>query len=213
MPTVEQFAITSSSDGCSTAGLRPLNDQIVKVLLKAVNTDDETHLVRCDDIPHLHGGGNSTIPLLQPAARQALQHAIEQRGHTLNLVHGYRTIAQQFVLLQWKILGRCSITAARRPGTSDHERGIAIDIDDFSGWKQFLQSNGWEWAGPGDKGHFSFHGPGVSPLVLTESVLSFQKLWNLNHPEDQIDEDGVYGDTQTGARLLRSPIEGFELTP
>ena len=50
-------------------------------------------------------------------------------------------------------------------------------------------------------------------MVITQSVLSFQKLWNLNHPEDQIDEDGVYGDTQTGARLLRSPIEGFELTP
>jgi len=61
--------------------------------------------------------------------------------------------------------------------------------------------------------HFSFHGPGVSPLVITQSVLSFQKLWNLNHPEDQIDQDGVYGDKQTGARLLRSPIEGFELTP
>lgn len=174
MPTVEQFAIASSSEGCSTAGLRPLNDQIVKVLLKAVNTGSEANLVACDDIPHLQVTGNSTIPLLQPTARQALQHAIEQRGHTLNLVHGYRTIAQQFVLLQWKIHGRCSITAARRPGTSDHECGIAIDIDDFSGWKQFLQSNGWEWAGPGDKGHFSFHGPGVSPWSLLRVFFHFR---------------------------------------
>jgi hypothetical protein len=136
---------------------------------------------------------------------------IAQEGRQLKLIHAYRTIAQQFVLLQWKIRGRCNITAARRPGTSDHERAIAIDIDEFSAWKDALESNGWDWAGPGDRGHFSFRGPGVSPKVLTESVRSFQKLWNLNHPDARIDEDGIFGDVQTGPALLRSPIEGFEI--
>ena len=213
MPTVEEFAIASAQNGCSTAGLRPLNNQIVQVLLKAVNTPDETNLVLCDDIELLRVIGNSTIPLLQPAARASLKRVIEQKNHRMDLIHAYRTIAQQFVLLEWKRRGKCHITQARKPGTSDHERGIAIDIDEFSVWKEPLEDNGWTWAGSGDKGHFSFHGPGVSPLVLTESVLSFQKLWNLNHPDDPIDEDGVYGDEQTGPRLLLAPIEGFELVP
>jgi hypothetical protein len=211
MPTVKQFATTSSQNGCSTSGLRPLNEQIVQVLLSSVNTATETHLVRCDDIPLLRVSGNSTIPLLQPAARNSLQRVIAQKGRQLKLIHAYRTIAQQFVLLQWKIRGRCRITAARRPGTSDHERAIAIDIDEFSVWKEALESAGWDWAGPGDRGHFSFHGPGVSPKVLTESVRSFQKLWNLNNPDDLIDEDGIFGDEETGPRLLLSPIQGFEI--
>lgn len=211
MPTVQQFATTSSQNGCSTSGLRPLNQQIVQVLLAAVNTESETNLVRCDDIPRLRVSGNSTIPLLQPAARESLREVIAQQGRPLKLIHAYRTIAQQFVLLQWKIRGRCNITAARRPGTSDHERAIAIDIDDFSVWRAALESNGWAWAGPGDRGHFSFRGPGVSPKVLTESVRSFQKLWNLNNPDDLIDEDGIFGDIETGPRLLLSPVQGFEI--
>ena len=211
MPSVQQFATTSSQNGCSTAGLRPLNEQIVEVLLSSVNTNNETNLVRCDDIPRLRVIGNSTIALLQPAARESLQEVIAREGRQLKLIHAYRTIAQQFVLLQWKIRGRCNITAARRPGTSDHERAIAIDIDDFSVWREALERNGWDWAGPGDRGHFSFRGPGVSPKVLTESVRSFQKLWNLNNPDDLIDEDGVFGDIETGPRLLLLPIEGFEI--
>ncbi len=211
MPTVEQFAVASAQSGCSTAGLRKLNDQIVEVLLAAVNTEEETNLVPCDDIPLLRVIGNSTIPLLQPAARASLQRVIEQKDRHLDLIHAYRTIAQQFVLLQWKLRGKCGITQARKPGTSDHERGIAIDIDDFDVWKSTLQSNGWAWAGPGDRGHFRFTGDGVNPGVITESVRAFQILWNRNNPNDPIDEDGIFGDVQTGPRLLRSPVDGFPI--
>jgi N-acetylmuramoyl-L-alanine amidase len=211
MPTVEQFAIASALNGCSTAGLQALDDQIVEVLLAAVNTGMETNLVSCTDIPLLKVVGNSTIPLLQPAARKSLKRVIEQKGRQLNLIHAYRTIAQQFVLREWKRHGKCRITAARDPGSSDHERAIAIDIDDHEVWKEALKSNGWVWAGPGDRGHFSFHGDGVSPKVLTESVRAFQILWNRNHPEDPIDEDGVFGDIETGPRLLLAPVEGFEI--
>ena len=213
MPTVEQFT-TGSLQGCSTAPLRPLDDQIVNLLLATVNTPEETNLVRCDDIPGVNLVGNSTIPLLQPAARESLRQVMEQVGRELSLFHAYRTVAQQFVLLQWRIHGRCDITSARRPGTSDHERGIAIDLDShdhFSTWKHALETHGWVWAGDGDRGHFSFHGPGVNPNVITESVRSFQRLWNLNNPDDLIDDDGVYGDIETGPRLLLSPIEGFPI--
>lgn len=211
MPTVEQFATASAQNGCSTAGLRKLNNQIVEVLLAAVNTAEETNLVSCTDIPLLRVSGNSTIPLLQPAARASLQHVIELKNRHLDLIHAYRTVAQQFVLREWRNKGRCGITQARTPGTSDHERGIAIDIDDFEVWKSTLQNNGWAWAGPGDRGHFRFTGAGINPDVITESVRAFQVLWNRNNPNDLIDEDGIFGDIQTGPRLLLSPIEGFPI--
>ena len=213
MPTVEEFAISSAQNGCSTAGLRPLNNQIVEVLLKAVNTENETNLVPCEDIELLRVIGNSTIALLQPAAHASLKRVIEQKNRRMDLIHGYRTIAQQFVLLEWKRRGKCRITAARKPGTSDHERGLAIDVDNFELWKNALESAGWDWAGPGDQGHFSFHGDGVNEDLVRDSVRAFQVLWNHNNPNDRIDEDGKFGDVQTGPRLLLSPLDGFAMVP
>ena len=204
MPTVQEFA---DSNGCSTARLRPLNNQILQILLNVVNTPSETSLVPCDDIPLLEIVGGSTIPLLQPAARESLQHVIEQKNQQLHLRHAFRTIAQQYVLREW--IGTCGITSARKPGTSDHERGLAIDIDQNSVWRSTLQSNGWHWAGDGDPGHFNYVGDNVNPNVLSESVRAFQVLWNRNNPGDPIDEDGIYGDVQTGPRLRISPIDGF----
>jgi N-acetylmuramoyl-L-alanine amidase len=207
MPTVQQFADDLS---CSTAGLRPLTNQILEVLLNSINIPEEPSLVRCDDIPLLRMVGGSTIPMLQPAARASLEQVIEQKDRELQLVHGYRTIAQQYVLREW--VNRCpSITAARRPGTSDHERGLAIDVNEFSVWKNTLIDNGWVWAGMGDRGHFRFAGDDVDPTVLTESVRAFQILWNRNNPNDLIDEDGIYGEEQTGPALRVSPIEGFPI--
>ena len=206
MPTVQQFA---NSDTCSTHDLRRLNNQILTILLNTVNTEAETSLVACDDIPLLEVVGGSTIPLLQPAACASLQQVIEEKNEQLNLRHAYRTIAQQFVLREW--VGRCGITSARKPGTSDHERGLAIDIDENAVWRSALTSNGWHWAGSGDPGHFNFIGDDVNPNVLKESVRAFQILWNRNNPDDLIDEDGIYGDVQTGPRLRISPIEGFAI--
>jgi hypothetical protein len=205
MPTVQQFADARS---CSTSGLRPLTNQILEVLLNSINVPEEPSLVRCDDIPLLRMVGGSTIPMLQPAARASLQRVIEQKDRELQLVHAYRTIAQQYVLKEW--VGKCqSITAARRPGTSDHEGGLAIDINEFSVWKNTLVNNGWVWAGMGDKGHFRFAGANVDRTVITESVRAFQILWNRNNPNDLIDEDGVYGEEQTAPALRISPIGGF----
>lgn len=189
MTSVGEFAVTSANSGCSTAGLRNLNDQIVALLLPAVNDGTNKNLVTCADIPRLKVAGNSTIALLQPAARTALELAISAKGQELRLIHAYRTIAQQFVLRQWKLSGKCEITSARKPGSSDHERGIAIDVDDFETWKATLESHNWKWAGLGDRGHFSFIGTPTSERVLTEGVRAFQRLWNQHHPKDRIAED------------------------
>lgn len=207
MSTVQQFADARS---CSTRGLRPLTNQILEVLLNSINVPEEPSLVRCDDIPGLRMVGGSTIPMLQPAARASLQRVIELRDRELQLVHAYRTIAQQYVLKEW--VGKCqSITAARRPGTSDHEGGLAIDVNEFSVWKNTLVNNGWVWAGMGDRGHFRFAGDNVDRTVITESVRAFQILWNRNNPNDLIDEDGIYGEEQTAPALRVSPIEGFPI--
>ncbi|HKS28726.1 MAG TPA: M15 family metallopeptidase [Pyrinomonadaceae bacterium] len=201
MTTVSEFALSST---CSTAGLRPLNDQILALLLPVVSAE----LVRCDDI--LRPSGNSTIALLQPAAKESLRHAIDARGRQMELVHGYRTVAQQMVLREWFLHGqRCGIKSARAPGRSDHEKGTAIDINDFAGWKPFLTNRGWQWAGMGDRAHFHFVGGGTTDRILRESIRAFQRLWNQHNPQDRIAEDGVYGEGETGPRLRRSPIEGF----
>jgi MYXO-CTERM domain-containing protein len=39
-------------------------------------------------------------------------------------------------------------------------------------------------------------------------VLTFQVVWNLNHPDDRIDEDGLYG-PMTASRVAASPAGGF----
>jgi hypothetical protein len=55
--------------------------------------------------------------------------------------------------------------------------------------------------------HYDFVGQGAVNLRGL-SVKAFQRLWNRNHPEDPIGEDGAYG-TETEKRLARAPIGGF----
>ena len=50
----------------------------------------------------------------------------------------------------------------------------------------------------------------ASPDIRGMDVHAFQRLWNRNHPEDPIDEDGVYG-PNTDARLAQAPAEGFPI--
>lgn len=204
MPTVAEFA---NSDTCSTGGLRGLNGQIVSLLRPIV----EDIFVSCEEVVTMVG--NSTIPFLQLAAKEALARAVEEKGEKLPLVHAYRTVAQQYVLRRWFLTGRCDITAARPPGSSPHERGAGIDVQadpqELQAWRTVLENNGWQWAGPGDRGHFTYYGDGVDLRLLPEGVRSFQKLWNIHNPNDLIDEDGIFGEIQTGPRLLKSPIEGF----
>ena len=202
MPTVAEFAI--SDTGCSTGGLKGLNAQIVSLLSPTV----EDIFVSCEDVVTVVGP--STIPFLQRAAKNALARAVEQKGERLRLVHAYRTVAQQYVLRQWFLRGKCGITDARPPGRSPHERGAGIDMrGDPQQWRTILENNGWHWAGPGDPGHFTFLGNGVDMRLLKEGVRAFQRLWNKHNPTDRIEEDGIFGEIETGPRLLRSPVEGF----
>jgi N-acetylmuramoyl-L-alanine amidase len=42
-------------------------------------------------------------------------------------------------------MGACGITLAAKPGTSNHEAGLAIDVNDNAGWNKYLTSQGFTW--------------------------------------------------------------------
>jgi hypothetical protein len=57
-----------------------------------------------------------------------------------------RTIAQQLILFQQAQANRCGITIAAEPGKSNHQSGLALDIEDHAGLATFPRSSGLEVA-------------------------------------------------------------------
>jgi len=98
------------------------------------------------------------------------------------------------------------------PGTSNHQTGLAIDIEDPRGWEPYLMKYGWNPL-PGDDPHFDYQGAGATDM-RSNSILAFQQLWNKNNPSEKIGEDGRYaeGGESEGA-LNRSPANGFAKAP
>ncbi len=64
---------------------------------------------------------------------------------------------------------------------------------------------------PGDPPHFDYQGDAILDL-RSQSILAFQQLWNQNHPNEIISEDGGFG-PKTEAALNRSPAQGFPKAP
>ncbi|MFO0667149.1 MAG: M15 family metallopeptidase, partial [Polyangiaceae bacterium] len=95
------------------------------------------------------------------------------------------------------------------PGNSNHESGLAVDVDDNAAWRSAFEANGFKWLGASDPVHFDYKGPGSIDMDGL-SVYAFQRLWNRNHPEDLIAEDKDYG-TETEKRLAKSPVGGFPI--
>lgn len=187
---------------CETSAVRGLDQQ----LIDEINALVPNALVSIEDL-NVEVAGSSVWPLVQLPAKEALQRAIDERGITLQVNSGYRTVAAQYMLYQQFQEGRCGITIAASPGSSNHEFGLALDIVDPEGWLPFLERQGWKWFGPEDDVHFDFKEGGNQDIV-SKGVLAFQRLWNRNNPNDAIPEDGLYGDL-TAARLGNSPAEGF----
>jgi hypothetical protein len=119
----------------------------------------------------------------------------------------FRTVAQQYLLLQWFNLGRCGITAAAAVGRSNHESGRAVDLANFSTRVTAMANRGWAHDVAGDPVHFDHLS---SADIRGKDTLAFQRLWNRNHPSDLIAADGAYG-PQTEARLRQSPATGFAI--
>ena len=134
---------------------------------------------------------------------------------TPTVTSALRTLPQQF------LLHRCeNKVAAILP--SQHARvevgtkvDLPIDISGYSSWITPLTDHNFEWFGERDRVHFDYQGEGITSLAGL-SVRAFQQLWNRNHPEDLIAEDGIYGPQTeahhhvTGSRILRSLAASLE---
>lgn len=153
--------------------------------------------------------GDAAFPYVQTPGKQALQKAIQARGVKLLVNSSYRTIAQQMLLFNDRFKNPNPVAP---PGRSNHQTGLAIDIEDPRGWEPFLIAQGWQPL-PGDDPHFDYLGSGTTD-IRRDSILAFQKLWNINNPNEKITEDGGFAEGgETEGALNRSPAFGFAKAP
>jgi hypothetical protein len=187
--------------GCSTFILDGLSQQLIA----------EQNCIRAGALVSFAGAagisiGSNVYPFLETNARDGLVAAA--KAHGISVTSAFRTLAQQYLLYRWYQNGQCGIGLAAVPGNSNHETGIAVDVSNYSAALSAMTNHGFTHSYPSsDPVHFDYTGGGTTDL-RAESVLAFQKLWNLNHPKDPIAEDGAYG-PQTGSRLSQSPTDGF----
>ena len=191
-------AVTQS---CSTTSVKGLSQQLVD----EINCLSPGTLSSIASIKGL-SLGSAVFPYLQTPAATALSKAVSARGTTMTMNSALRTLPQQYLLYEWYLQGRCGIGLAASPGNSNHESGLAVDIEDNTGWNSYMSARGWKWFGSADPVHFDYVSGGVD--LRGPSVLAFQKLWNENNPNDTIAEDGDYG-PDTEKRIVKSPIGGF----
>jgi hypothetical protein len=146
--------------------------------------------------------GSAVLPYLAPDAKRDLQAEANASINSL-----FRTVVQQYLLYEWYQQGRCGIAVAATPGNSNHETGRAADLGNWASVIGAMSNHGWSHDVPGDDVHFDHL---ASPDARGLDVHAFQRLWNRNHPDDHIDEDGIYG-PMTAARIARSPSGGFPI--
>ncbi|NUQ73662.1 MAG: D-alanyl-D-alanine carboxypeptidase family protein [Polyangiaceae bacterium] len=193
----------AAQSSCSTTSVKGLSQQIID----QAACIDPNAFVKVPAQPNLVLG-SAVFPYLELPAKDAFVNALKSKpGTTMTVNSMLRTVAQQYLLYSWSLAGKCGIGLAAKPGNSNHETGLALDIQQYNTWMTALQNNGFKWFGNSDAVHFDYNGPGAVNYKGMD-VKAFQQLWNMNHPNDLIDEDGVYG-PQTEARLKQSPADGF----
>lgn len=202
-PSIEGTPVSSfETTSCTTSVVLALSLQIAQ----EVDCLQPGQLVPFMETPGIEFVGSAVLPYVSDAARIDLLAAVEAMpGTTLQVTSGFRTVVQQYLLRRWFELGRCGITAAAQPGSSNHESGRALDVSNYSAWITTMEAHGWSHNIPGDPVHFEHL---ASPDIRGADVLAFQRLWNKNAPDDPIAEDGDYGPA-TAARVERAPAEGF----
>jgi lysozyme family protein len=137
-------------------------------------------------------------PYLSKKAEESLGKVVYTKNLYINSC--YRTVAQQLILYQNAKM--CGLVAAK-PGTSNHQSGLAIDIEDSHYWADQLETLGWNKLGSFDDMHFDFNGINLQAL----SIKAFQILANKNNYV--LTTDGTLGE-KTFYALQHAPVEGFE---
>jgi len=181
------------TSGCSTAGIGPLDAQLVAEMLRLSGGKlaKITH-------PNVKFTSDRVHPYLSAAGHAALLRAAASGEVQIN--SALRTVADQFLL-------HAGCRGAAVPGGSSHESGRAIDVKNWPACRVALLAAGFTQPIPTNSAYFEVPGGNLRKL----SVQAFQSLWNANHPEDRIAEDGVAA-TQTLSRIARAPSEGFPAT-
>jgi hypothetical protein len=147
------------SQACSTTAVKGLATQLVEeIQCLRPNT-----MKKIDGTPGLVLGA-AVFPYLQTPAANALIAAQKARGATLSINSGLRTLPQQYLLYRWYQTGRCGIGLAAKPGTSNHESAVAVDINDNASWRTTMQGKGFRWLGSSDPVHFDYTGGGTVDL-------------------------------------------------
>lgn len=191
---------------CSTSDVRGLSLQII-AQGQCIEPDA---YVPVPDLENFSFGA-SVNAFLEAPARDALVAAGQSTGMSITFNSMLRTVDSQYLLYRWYQQGRCGISLAASPGTSNHETGLAFDTSQYSAWRSLLESHGFRWLGGNDPVHFDYVGAGAIDYRGVD-VQAFQILWNRNHPDDLIDEDGAWG-PQTEQRMQQSPADGFPIGP
>lgn len=195
--------LIKNTPGCSTSACNALSQQ----LIHQMNVMHPNTLVSFEELNV--SLNQAAFPYVQAPAKTALAQAIQERGRTMTVNSGYRTIAQQLLLYNW---GRsCGYPIVARPGRSNHQSGLALDINDHGGWKPYLNKYGWRWFGSRDKPHFDYVGTGAKD-IRQATMKAFQQLWNKNNPSQTIAVDGEWG-PNTARCLNESPAYGFKKAP
>jgi hypothetical protein len=199
--TVREAAARS----CSTSSVAGLSRQIV-AQARCIDSNAFVSLPKRSNLV----AGSQVFPYFEAAARTHLLRVLDAHPKQTMTVHSaLRTLAQQYLVWCWGADKRCGVQLAARPGDSNHETGLALDIGQPTEWRSALEAEGFEWLGPKDRVHFDYKGRGAQPHRRMD-VLAFQQLWNLNHTDDAIVENGKY-DSATENRLKKAPPAGFPI--
>lgn len=195
------------SNTCSTTSVKGLSEQIIA----EGNCISAGAYAKIPSRSNL-SLGSAVFPYLEKPARDQLVASLDAHKSTHMTVNSaLRTVAQQFMLYSWYQGGRCGIKLAAKPGNSNHETGLALDVSEASTWRTSMENHGFHFFGSADPVHFDYQGSGaVNHKGL--DIKAFQRLWNANHPSDKIAEDGDWGPS-TEARMKKAPAAGFATGP
>lgn len=196
-PGVEAQSLSDVAAGltsCSTAGGEGLSTQLVEVQ-RCLHPGQ---FVRIES-PFVTATSPRVHLVAQASARDALLAAAAVVPLQIN--SGFRPVSDQYLLAT---SGACSVVAA--PGSSNHQSGRAVDVQNTVEARTALTNAGCVWFGSSDAVHYDC--PGAD--LRADSVRAFQRLHNLNVPAMPLDEDGVYG-PMTAAALGAAPAGGFPL--
>lgn len=200
-PVPRSLQVGAQIPACSTGLIQGLSQQVLEQLMAMT----PGVLARIDH-PLIDCSGAQNNPYLQTQALNQLIKAVDERGSRLLINSCLRTPMQQYLLYEQKQRGLCGIMAAAPPPTSNHNSGLAIDVEDAQGWRPFLERHGWHWIGFFDPMHFDYSAGGVDLGEL--QVRAYQQLWNQHNPTQAIAVDGRWGPA-TAACVDRSPAAGF----